>query len=962
MSYSTIKSIFQTVLLLLLLTSVASASVLSPRLSVANDSDSLITVVVFLDTYEQSSKLQLMAPANRSYNRAENIKNVISKLTSYRADNQLNIESYLNQNSKEKIIKHWIVPAYTAQLTLTEIKILSELQGVKSIIENAQLNFEAPIKNVPAPLSTSIAISNELSLMNIPALWNKGLKGKGSLICSFDTGVDGTHPALASKWRGNHTALSASWFSKVAPESLPQDATGHGTHTMGVMVGSMDADSFGVAPEAEWITAGVIDQGRSLSMTLSDIIEAFQWSLNPDGDVSTTDDVPDVILNSWGIPKGLFFPCDDTFWGVIDNVEAAGIVTIFAAGNEGPEPMSIRSPADRATTPLNSFSVGAVNINKEVADFSSRGPSSCDPTQIKPEVVAPGVNIRSSTKGGGFAYMSGTSMAAPYIAGSVALIRQYNENATVEQIKNAFIQAAIDLGEANEDNSYGHGFVDLQSILQYIPLPLNPLYEITSYNFSNPYILPGESFELFLTLQNSFANVETAIVQIKSADTNLTIQSNSETFFFGVDGTIAQNANAYQMTLDSSLAHGAIVDLQVLISSTNTTAIDTVALSLTVGVPSQGTVATHQNSKLNLSVSDFGSFGFAPGSLYNLSSDGFRFNNSPNLLYETGLVIGRSALQMSTSIRDENGSFKKSDFNPIVSLSGSSLSASGEESRTAVFDDSKSTTAIPIEVHQETIHSNISGEEGLLIVKYRLENSSIQTISNLYFGALHDFDLSQSDKLQFDNSLSLVYQTDDNGIYVGVVALKNIDSFRMFENSNGKIGFTNNELFITLTEQQNNIDNSVVGDMMFFTSSALFSLAPNQSFEIAYAYVCGNSINELYDNAVLAQQKFDITTGIDDNNVNLPKQFELLQNYPNPFNPTTTIQFNLASSSDIKLEIYNVLGQKVKTLVNRNLPAGSHEYQWDATDNANSSVASGIYFYKLSSDTQFETQKMTLLK
>ena len=376
MNYSTTKSIFQTVLLLLLLTSVTSASVLSPGLSVADNNDSLITVVVFLDTYEQSSKLQLQAPANRNSNRSENIKNVISKLTSYKADNQNSIESYLNLNSQQEIIKHWIVPAYTAQLTLSDIKILSNIQGVKAIVENGQLNFEAPIKNSPAPLSTSVTISNELSLMNVPALWNKGLKGKGSLICSFDTGVDGTHPALASKWRGNHTPLSTSWFSKVAPESLPIDATGHGTHTMGVMIGSMDADSFGVAPEAEWITAGVIDQGRNLSMTLSDIIEAFQWALNPDGDVNTTDDVPDVILNSWGIPKGLFFPCDDTFWEVIDNVEAAGIVTIFASGNEGPEPMTIRSPADRSTTPLNSFSVGAVNLNKEVADFSSRGPSS----------------------------------------------------------------------------------------------------------------------------------------------------------------------------------------------------------------------------------------------------------------------------------------------------------------------------------------------------------------------------------------------------------------------------------------------------------------------------------------------------------------------------------------------------------------------------------------------------------
>ena len=86
------------------------------------------------------------------------------------------------------------------------------------------------------------------------------------------------------------------------------------------MVGSTPTDTFGVAPDAEWIAAGVVDQGRNLNGTFSDILAAYQWALDPDDDPNTTDDVPDVILNSWGFPKGLFVPCDDTFWGVIDNV------------------------------------------------------------------------------------------------------------------------------------------------------------------------------------------------------------------------------------------------------------------------------------------------------------------------------------------------------------------------------------------------------------------------------------------------------------------------------------------------------------------------------------------------------------------------------------------------------------------------------------------------------------------
>ncbi|HDL01488.1 MAG TPA: T9SS type A sorting domain-containing protein, partial [candidate division Zixibacteria bacterium] len=383
---------------------------------------------------------------------------------------------------------------------------------------------------------------------------------------------------------------------------------------------------------------------------------------------------------------------------------------------------------------------------------------------------------------------------------------------------------------------------------------------------------------------------------------------------------------------------------------------------LTVGVPAPGTIATHQNAKLDVTVSDFGLFGFAPGSLYNLAADGFRFNGSENLLYESGLIVGRSALQMSSSIRDENGIFKPSDFNPTVSLSSSTISASGEESRTAVFDDSQSAIAIPIEITQKTITSNQIGEEGLLIVEYSLHNNSVETITDLHLGLLHDFDLSDNDQLEYDPSLSLIYQQNNSDMFVGVVALKNLSSFKMFENLSGKKGFTNSELLTIMSDTANDIRDTITGDLMFMTSTNKFSLTSNESFDVAYAYVCGNTLNELYDNAVIAKQKYDITTDLNDNTLSLPKQFELFQNYPNPFNPTTKIQFNLAATSEIKLEVYNVLGQKVKTIADTKLSAGVHEYQWDATDDANQSVASGIYFYRLSNDEQFKTHKMTLLK
>lgn len=103
-----------------------------------------------------------------------------------------------------------------------------------------------------------------------------------------------------------------------------------------------------------------------------------------------------------------------------------------------------------------------------------------------------------------------------------------------------------------------------------------------------------------------------------------------------------------------------------------------------------------------------------------------------------------------------------------------------------------------------------------------------------------------------------------------------------------------------------------------------------------------------------------IVDGID--NPEIPDHFQLSQNYPNPFNPSTTIRFSLATAERVQLDIYNILGQHVTTLVEGNLGAGEHLIEWDATDGTGRSVATGVYLYRLSTDRQTQTKKMLFLK
>jgi len=347
-------------------------------------------------------------------------------------------------------------------------------------------NYEIEgIKPVENDGDEPIISSHEIGLTRIKAdsCWAIGITGQGRLVSNIDTGVLGSHVALSDRWAGNDPRYAGhpewAWLDPYTTNwPSPNDVNGHGTHTMGTICGRSDAgDTVGVAMDAQWIAAAAIDRGGGIPRTVADAITSFQWITDPDGDPGTVWDVPDVCSNSWGVTTSHGYdPCDDTFWSVIDGCEAAGVVVVFAAGNEGTSgPSTLRRPADRATTPYSTFAVGAVDggsVSMPIASFSSRGPSNCTPdgsTTFKPEVSAPGVNVRSSYNNGGYTQLDGTSMACPHVAGVVALVRQANPNLTSEQVKQIIYETAVESSADNtpgEDNNYGNGVVNAYAAVQ----------------------------------------------------------------------------------------------------------------------------------------------------------------------------------------------------------------------------------------------------------------------------------------------------------------------------------------------------------------------------------------------------------------------------------------------------------------------------------------------------------------
>ncbi len=921
-----------------------------------------IAVLVFLSAPPISEQLSGREAGHR-WNRGERIKEAALALHNRTAANRSEVAHFLKANSSVPVRDLWIAPAFAAAIPADKLDELSNLDGIQLIIPDVDLELVVPVAESPAP-ALAAAIPGVLSQMNVPSLWQRGLTGKGRLVCSFDTGVQGTHPALASKWRGNHASLHSTWFSTINPDSIPYDKAGHGTHTMGIMVGSTDVDSFGVAPGAEWISAGVIDQGKSLNLTIADILAAFQWALDPDGNPATTDDVPDVILNSWGIPKGIFPPCDATFATAIANVEAAGIVTVFAAGNEGPNPSTLRQPADNATTPLNSFSVGAVDSFLNVAAFSSRGPSYCDTTQKKPEIVAPGVSIRSCTKGSAYAYMSGTSMAAPFVAGVVALLREYNPDATVEEIKQALLSSAHDIGAAGEDNASGHGFVDAAGAIDFLPLPTATIFTVAHKQYSTGnYALPGVATGLSMTITNSTGKISQISGRlVPLVEGQVSVESAVSTFSFGVGGTTAQSSPDFAITFASSIPHGTQLPFRLYLELAGGIIKDSLDLSLMCGVPPAGTLASHVTPDMTVGVTDFGQLGLGLGSIYNAGGAGFHFRGGSNLLYEAGVVIARNGLQVSSAVRDSAGNLRTSDFVPMSSLS-STTGSNQDLHLSARFADSRSSIPIPITVSQETISSATVAASDVLIVKYRLVNSSPDKLTGVRFGFFSDFDLGAADTTGYESSVSLFWQGTTGGPYVGLVALRNVGGCRTLQNGITKTGYTKTELYNLMASATNAPSASgSFGDVMMFLASTPIDLFSGDSTEIAFGLVAADNLAGLLAKAAEAQNLYAVPTDVDDQSDLLPSQIALEQNYPNPFNPSTTIAFSLPKAERVTLTVYNALGQQVRQLIDAQLSAGNHTVEWDGASDHGDQAASGVYFYRLASTSTIETRKMVLVR
>ncbi|MGK0391392.1 MAG: serine protease AprX [Maribacter sp.] len=373
------------------------------------------------------------------------------------------------------------------------IKKLKSFDEVDYVQDDSPVKLEHDGREYPSSGHTR-DVEWGLDKIGVDKVWEEwNVKGAGVIIAGQDTGYDWKHPALKDKykgWNGVTANHNYHWHDAIHDYNPlheteenscgldvmePCDDSRHGTHTMGTMVGSAPDEEIGVAPDAKWIACRNMDRGWGKPSTY---IECFEWFLAPTDLNGNNPDVsksPHVIANSWGCPESEGCNPDNfnTMKIVVDNLKASGVVVVVSAGNGGNNGCeTVSAPAAIFES---SFSIGASDVNDTLANFSSRGAVMVDGSQrIKPNVSAPGVNVRSCTPNNNYASFSGTSMAGPHVAGVVALMISANPKLAgqVEQIETILEQTAVPIAarmtdECNDtyitdipNNIFGYGRID----------------------------------------------------------------------------------------------------------------------------------------------------------------------------------------------------------------------------------------------------------------------------------------------------------------------------------------------------------------------------------------------------------------------------------------------------------------------------------------------------------------------
>lgn len=413
---------------------------------------------------------------------------------SLRAHSEKTQKSVLEALQSRDLKVHSIQPYWVSNTIVVEggrdvVDHLSNHPDVRAIRSNRPFRVKLTAEEGEEMSDRRPSVEWNIQYVKADKIWEKyNFTGEGFVLANADTGVQWDHPALKARyvglsangdvdhhygwWDGVKKALSPGEGKCGINGKQPCDDNGHGTHTTSTSVGN---EGVGVAPGAQFMSCRNMDRGLGSPETYISCLQFFVAPTDMDGSNPNPEKRPHAIGNSYGCPKSE--GCDhDALHDAVQAVRAAGIFMAVSAGNDGPGCSSITAPP---ATEQDVFSVAALGQNSDsIAYFSSRGPIKVDGSnRMKPEISAPGSNVRGAFPTNQYKSLSGTSMASPHLGGAVMLVSGIcpSLERDVDGLEKLFKETARplktsegcggDSKDAVPNNTFGYGSLDLEAAI-----------------------------------------------------------------------------------------------------------------------------------------------------------------------------------------------------------------------------------------------------------------------------------------------------------------------------------------------------------------------------------------------------------------------------------------------------------------------------------------------------------------
>ena len=821
-----------------------------------------------------------------------------------------------------------------------------------------------------APNDPQFNDMTHLRHVNMPEAWDIVKASEGDvLIGIIDGGVDWEHVDLRDNlWRnggevdngldddGNGLVDDLIGWNFPGNSNDPKGLTRtpfngqHGTMVAGVAVAVTDNNTgiSGTSWNARFIP---VNAGCSLT----DNAVCFGY----DGMIYAAREGADIINVSWGGP--------DSFLGreVVRIVQEIGALVIVSAGNGG----SLEDPGvdlDSSPTYPAAYDgvlvVGSTGKQSDViAPFSNYG--------VSVDVFAPGVNLNSTLPDDEYTTeASGTSFSVPVVSGIAALVKTQQDEWSMKQVREQIRATSRQIEDANSNDLnglLGSGRIDAVRALTETNIPSIRVEEVTFIESDNDgAIQEGESVEVMLDLFNYLASAEGVTYSISTEDSLVTLNQSS-----GMLGTISSEGSAvaqFSFQLADDVPNDYPLRFNVSIEGDEFSS--TELIDLTVNR------VTHDTGVLQVSLTDEGNIGWSD---FKDTSEGQGFRYfGVNWLFEGGLLIGVGGNTILSSIRNQEPLTQDNDFERVFgSKFGVLPGAVTAENGLVILNE---TEQLGLRIHQESYADTGEDNANFIILRYilSLPDENGPTLDNVYIGLFTDWDLTTGgDYARYDASrrMGLVQPSSEDPILLfgtkllssfGNVSYRSIRNEEIFDERSGGDGFTDTEKwsFLSMGIQTESVDDDDVSTLI---AAGPYQILPGEPVEVAFALLAATSIdnmNRFSDNAQrLWEQSIRPT---DPNPVSVDEQegllaFSLDAVYPNPVTSEATIRFTLPQEGQVQLELYNLLGRKIRTLLDTRVYAGVHNIEWDRKNDLGEYVSSGAYVYRLTVSASERTYSAT---